>query len=116
MGGARFVDLDAAWRERAAKPLKLRVMGETVTLPAALPLAVAVKVARFRAELADADDDADMPVTFVVELLEASVGPDLLQKWMDAGMDVEQMGDVFQEAYKHWTAKSPNSPTPTASQ
>lgn len=115
MAGSRFVDLDAAWKERAAKPLRLRVMGETVTLAAALPLAVAVKVARLRAELTD-DDDAEMPVSFVVELLEAAVGPDQLQKWMDAGMDVDQMGDVFREAYNHWSAKSPNSPTPTASQ
>lgn len=87
----RFKDFDAAWAETVSPSLSVKVYGETYTLPAALPARVVLMLARMNAD----DPNVTVRLDQQVGLLTPFFGPGVLEKWADAGMDVDQMGDLF---------------------
>ena len=107
----RFKDFDAAWAEKVSPELSVRVLGTTYTLPAALPAKVVLMLARMKA--ANSDPNADVPLDRVIELLEPFFGPGVLEQWANAGMDVNQMSDVFGWAMSVYQGGDPDAEAPS---
>jgi hypothetical protein len=106
----RFKDFDAAWAEKTSPALSVKVLGKNYTLPAALP----VKVVLILARLKDADPNAPVPPETVIQLLEPFFGEGTLDKWAKAGMDTDQMGDVFKWAMSVYQGLDPDAATDEA--
>lgn len=76
-------DFDAFWSSLDRKGVTIRIMGETITLPPALPLEVELLTKRMNRKRADA--------AAVKRLLTLLFGEDRTEKWANAGMDTEQL-------------------------
>lgn len=76
-------DFDAFWTTRTRKGRKLKVFGETVELPPALPLQYEVEARRLQRSKSTGD---------VMKLLRILLpdGDALVQRWSEKGMDSEQ--------------------------
>lgn len=74
-------DFDAFWQSQDRKGVTIRVMGETIELPPAMPLEVELLAKRLQRR-----SDAKS----VRRLLTALYGSDRTVKWAEAGMDTEQ--------------------------
>lgn len=76
-------DFDAFWSSLDRKGLTIRVAGEDIELPPALPLEVELLTKRIGRRKADAAS--------VKRLLVILFGEDRTEKWANAGMDTEQL-------------------------
>jgi hypothetical protein len=74
-------DFDAFWDQQNRKGARVRIMGEVVQLPPAMPLQFQLESQR----LDTSEDDDD--VRRVVGLL---FGSDAIDRWAEAGMDLQQ--------------------------
>lgn len=79
-------DFDAFWRKQVKKktPPTVTILGDTVTLPRALPLQYQLEMTR-QAKLPTKDQD---PMRLVSILFDAQQ----VRKWARAGMDTDQFG------------------------
>lgn len=76
-------DFDAFWNARKRRARTTTIMGEQVTLPAALPLQFTLEAQRLQRSKRDED---------VRKLVGILFGEDRLEAWAEAGMDMEQFG------------------------
>lgn len=88
----RFADFDAAFAERDAKPLLIRLYGRMWELPGVMPAEVPLKLARYMAD-GRGEDELNEPEKF--DLAAALVPSDTLQAWMAKGLDAEQLGQIL---------------------
>ena len=87
----RFIDFDAAWDEGASKskPPGIRVLGEDVELPRAMP----AKLALFARRHAGAAGEID--AEFMRTYLGLLVTPERVDRWLDDGLTLPELADVF---------------------
>jgi hypothetical protein len=74
-------DFDAFWQQQDRKRPAVRIMGEVVDLPPAIPLEFELLAKRMSAKSDDASVRRCVAVLF---------GEDRLDRWAEAGMDAEQ--------------------------
>ena len=74
-------DFDAFWSARERKQKSTTIMGETITLPPALPLQFELEARRLARSKRDQD---------VRKLVAILFGQDTFTKWAEKGMDLEQ--------------------------
>lgn len=74
-------DFDAFWSSRERKRNAIRIQGEVVELPAALPMQFELEARRHAASTDE---------TVVRRLVSLLFGADLVDKWAEGGMDAEQ--------------------------
>lgn len=74
-------DFDAFWSARDRKGKTTTIMGETVTLPPSLPLQFELEARKLQRSKRDKD---------VRKLVGILFGPDMLDRWVAKGMDLEQ--------------------------
>lgn len=85
-------DFDAAWAEHGDGPT-ITVLGDTVTLPPVLPAKCALFIERARM---DAEfRNRDVSLSMLVEQIGAVVGADIVAGWVDRGLTVDQLGDIW---------------------
>lgn len=89
--GGRFIDFDAAWDEVASKsdPPGIRVRGEDIELPRGMPAKLALFARRH------AGDEGEIDSEFMDTYLGLLVGPERVARWLDEGMTLPQLADVF---------------------
>ncbi len=106
----RFIDFDAAWEEVASKsdPPGIRVQGEDIPLPLGLP----AKLALFAHRHAGADGDID--AEFMNTYLGLLVGPERVAAWLDDGMTLPQLTDVFYTCAAVYRGRSSGEARPPA--
>lgn len=100
MGKTRVThrDFDAAWANRPRPSAK--VMGEHVLLPPQIPAALVLEIVKLQEEGIDPEAEADFDVLF--RMLRPVFGSDRVTQWVDGGMDVEQMSDLFEWLMGYW--------------
>lgn len=103
----RFRDFDAYWSEQERIPLRLKAMGKTFNLPPSLPAAVLPRLARLEAAVESGETKVDSPLTLnqTEDLARAMFGPKILDELYDAGVDVEQLGDMVLWALGEYTGQ-----------
>lgn len=74
-------DFDAFWTAQDRKHPTVKIMGEVYTLPASLPLQFELEARRLQRSKRDQD---------VRKLVAILFGEDSMEKWAEAGMDIEQ--------------------------
>lgn len=92
---ARFFDFDAARREKRKTPARMRVLGEDVDLPGAMPAWLAFEVARMEAEHGA---DFEPEYTVVETWLKRLCGSERVDRWLDE-LDIEEITMIFQEVF-----------------
>lgn len=73
-------DFDAFWETQERKSKPVRIMGEVIQLPPALPLQFELEAQRLGSS--DSDDDVRKCVAILF-------GADMLERWAERGMDTE---------------------------
>lgn len=117
---SRFADFDAAFAEAEARrePLQVRLFGQTWSLPAAMPAAVPLKVARWKAEGRSEDNltEAEL-LDFAGDMIPGQV----LDAWFAKGLDIEQLGPIvewvmaqYMEAMPAGEATAPAGASPSS--
>ena len=104
----RFKDFDAAWAETASAPLTVKVLGQTYNLPPAIPAKVVLALARVKSDT----PEAEVPIGQIMDLLEPFFGPGVLAEWLDKGLDVDQLGDVFRWSMSMYSGVDPDAIEP----
>lgn len=91
---ARFHDFDAATTERDAgvnDPVVVKKFGQTWELPARMPAAVPLRVARWQAEGRDQDDLTEgETLTLAADIIPGEI----LNAWLAKGLDLDELGDI----------------------
>lgn len=89
---SRYIDFDAALAEAEEQPVVVRYKGRDWRLYASLPAKPVLRLLRLQAEGQDEDalTQADM-VRFMSEMVPA----DVLEAWLDAGLTVDEMGQLL---------------------
>jgi len=105
----RFKDFDAAWAESVSAPLSVKVFGKTYILPAKLPAKVVISIAR--AKIGRANNE-DVPLEMIMEMLEPFFGAKTLDTWLEEGIDVDQLGDVFKWSMEVYGGSDPDAIDP----
>jgi hypothetical protein len=105
----RFKDFDAAWSESTQAPLSVKVFGKTYDLPAKLPAKVVIVIARAKAGHAA---NEDVPLEMVMAMLEPFFGAKTLDIWLEAGIDIDQLGDVFKWSMQVYQGNDPDAKDP----
>jgi len=101
----RYKDFDSAWAENASDPLTVKVLGKKYKLPSAIPAKVVLAIARSKGM----SPDAELPLDKVMELLDPFFGPGVLAEWLDKGLDVDQLGDVFKWSMAMYSGVDPDA-------
>lgn len=102
----RFKDFDAAWSESTSAPLSVKVFGTTYILPAKLPAKVVIVIARAKVGRAN---NEDVPLEMVMEMLEPFFGAKTLDTWLEQGIDIDQLGDVFKWSMEVYGGSDPDA-------
>jgi hypothetical protein len=92
MAKERFHDFDAAWAEAA--PLTIKVQGELHRLPASLPLKIVTRIAR---EHQEKGGNYELPLEELQELAAGIFGRGKLEAWIDNGLGLHQLQDLFEK-------------------
>lgn len=90
---ARFHDFDAAWAEAVDEGPTVRICGEDVVLPAAIPAKVAIFM-----ELARTDPhfrQANAKVDTVTDLLAQFIGQDAVDRLLDDGASMDRLHETW---------------------
>ena len=101
---SKFFDFDAFWSEsmpeEAERP-QIKVFGEVVDLPAVLPARIMLKALRN----IGADDRSlgDQIVEYVSDL-ELFVGKERVERWLDQGIEVSKLVDIFTRIIQMYTS------------
>ncbi|MFA9432892.1 MULTISPECIES: hypothetical protein [unclassified Egicoccus] len=98
-----FVDFDQAWAEQAANAPTFKAFGRTFTLPISPPLKLTLLAMR-AAQRADAEAEVDE--TTVLDSAAALVGRDTVKELLDAGISMDQLGDVVRFAMESYSKRS----------
>jgi len=107
---SRFKDFDAAWAESILAPLTVKVKGKTYDLPAKLPAKVVLIIARTKMQ--GGDPDAQVPLDTIVNMLEPFFGGSVLTEWIEAGIDVDQLSDIFKWSMSMYGGDNPDEKDP----
>jgi hypothetical protein len=92
---ARFYDFDAARREKRKQPTVMRVLGEDVDLPGAMPAWLAFEVARAEEEHGD---DWEPSNTIVETWMRRLFGSDRVDRMLEE-LDFDEMMDLFERVF-----------------
>ena len=87
------VDFDEAWAEEDAKAPVIRIMGETIRLPSAMPAKLVLFVTKVKNGAEDSKRDTN--VTEIVDLAGMLVGKERVQRYIDEGMSFERVGEIM---------------------
>lgn len=104
------VDFDEAWDEEDAKAPVIRIKGELIRLPHAMPAKLVLFVTRAkagaeeakrdnrttkRAKAAVEDPKREVKVTEIVDLAGMLIGRERVQGYIDGGMSFERVGEIM---------------------
>lgn len=101
---SKFFDFDAFWSEamseEAERP-QIKVFGEVIDLPAVLPARIMLKALRN----IEADDRSlgEQIVEYVSDL-ELFVGKERVERWLDQGIEVSKLVDIFTRIIQMYTS------------
>lgn len=109
----RTVDFDAFRAEQKAEPLELKIAGKTYQLPTSMPASLALDVIRLH-ESMEADQEPK-----VEDLLKIGAGlfggaEKFQAVLMDAGVGLDELGDLIQMVIEAYTGAPDPSPTAQA--
>jgi len=102
-GRSNFKDYDAAFAEEKAEPLIRRLYGKDWTLPAVLPAAVTLKVARWNVEGRAREDLSEAEV---FDLAADIVPADTLTAWTDKGLSTDRLAVILMDLIVEYAARA----------
>lgn len=112
----RFYDFDAAFAER--QPIPFRLLGKDWSLPASAPAKVILRVQRLMADLTrmmvSGEVDEDMVIDEDLSYERMSrlmIGDDIVDAWLDAGIDYDMFQAVTRRLYAIYTGDDPDGDT-----
>lgn len=90
---ARFHDFDAAWAEAVDEGPTVRICGEDVVLPAAIPAKIAIfmELARTDPDFRKANSKIDTPT----DLLAQFVGQDAVDRLLASGASMDRLAETW---------------------
>lgn len=96
MGDALFRDFDQAWAEQARDAPAFKAFGRHFTLPKSPPVKLTLQAMR-AAQQGGLDQQASPEA--VLDMAALLVGRDTVKELVDAGLTMEQLGDVIRFAH-----------------
>lgn len=99
----RYADFDAALEETTAEPLMVRLYGQDWPLPATMPAAVPLRMARL---LADGRDQESLSMAEILAIAGDVFPPETLDAWLAKGIDVDLLGQVVSWVFKQYMGKA----------
>lgn len=99
-------DFDRAWETRPRPSAK--ILGEHVLLPPQVPASLVLKLQQIADSGADPEQAADFDM--LADLLACVFGRQRVDGWVEQGMDLEQMGDLFRWMMSAWDGDQGQDP------
>jgi len=101
---SKFFDFDAFWAEsmtEGAERPQIKVFGEVVDLPVVLPARIMLKALR---NIGADDRSLGEQIVEYVSDLELFVGKERVERWLDQGIEVSKLVDIFTRIIQMYTS------------
>lgn len=96
-------NFDALWKEKQPTGAEYHVLGNTYTLPTSIPAKLMLSMMKY-------EKDKNVDDTIFVELANGLFGKKNVDEWLDNGISIEQIQDIFEWAMEELAPKNTKAP------